>query len=115
MKRRDSAVADPSDSAVSPPPTAPVIPTEPASLFSALRSLFIHIAQNTQDNGKVPPSAFVKKIKDDNEAFRNNNHQDAHELFNFLLNRVVEDLEVQEKTRHSKLRESILNSSICYG
>lgn len=101
LKRRDSTNIDSSDhptnAATSEAPTAPPIPSNPSSLFSALRSLFIHIAQNPLDNGKVPPTAFVRKVKDDNEAFRNNNHQDAHELLNFLLNQVVEDLETISK------------------
>jgi ubiquitin C-terminal hydrolase len=60
--------------------------------------LFIYIAQNPHDKGKVSPSAFVNKVKAENEAFRNTNHQDAHEALNFILNKVMEELEAEEKT-----------------
>ncbi|KAH7338857.1 hypothetical protein B0J17DRAFT_717296 [Rhizoctonia solani] len=70
----------------------PVIPPLPPSLFSALRSLFIHIAANPADKGTVSPRAFVEKLKKENELFRSNMHQDAHEFLNYLLNSVVEDL-----------------------
>lgn len=48
----------------------PVIPALPPSLFSALRSLFIHIAANPADKGTVSPRAFVEKLKKENELFR---------------------------------------------
>ncbi|CAE6414553.1 unnamed protein product [Rhizoctonia solani] len=70
----------------------PVIPPLPPSLFSALRSLFIHIAANPADKGTVSPRAFVEKLKKENELFRSNMHQDAHEFLNYLLNSIVEDL-----------------------
>ncbi|KAF8602409.1 cysteine proteinase [Ceratobasidium sp. AG-I] len=70
----------------------PVIPAAPPTLFSALRSLFIHIAANPADKGTVSPRAFVEKLKKENELFRSNMHQDAHEFLNYLLNSVVEDL-----------------------
>ncbi|KAG8687823.1 hypothetical protein FRC08_011751, partial [Ceratobasidium sp. 394] len=70
----------------------PIIPAFPPSLFSALRSLFIHIAANPADKGTVSPRAFVEKLKKENELFRGNMHQDAHEFLNYLLNSVVEDL-----------------------
>ncbi|KAG8678172.1 hypothetical protein FRC09_020060, partial [Ceratobasidium sp. 395] len=42
--------------------------------------------------GTVSPRAFVEKLKKENELFRSNMHQDAHEFLNYLLNSVVEDL-----------------------
>lgn len=78
-------------------PTGPPIPTTPPSLYSALRSLFIHIANNGLDNGTVAPRAFVDKVKKENELFRGTMHQDAHEFFNYLLNKVSEELEEEFK------------------
>ncbi|CUA67443.1 ubiquitin carboxyl-terminal hydrolase 12/46 [Rhizoctonia solani] len=75
----------------------PVIPPLPPSLFSALRSLFIHIAANPSDKGTVSPRAFVEKLKKENELFRSNMHQDAHEFLNYLLNSIVEDLTLELK------------------
>jgi hypothetical protein len=71
---------------------APPIPSSPVTLFSALRSLFIHISRNPADKGTVAPRAFIEKLKDVNSEFRNMNHQDAHEFLNFLLNRIVEEM-----------------------
>ncbi|KAG8691366.1 hypothetical protein FRC11_004692 [Ceratobasidium sp. 423] len=75
----------------------PVIPPLPPSLFSALRSLFIHIAANPADKGTVSPRAFIEKLKKENELFRSNMHQDAHEFLNYLLNSIVEDLTLEMK------------------
>lgn len=45
----------------------------------------------------VSPSAFVSKLKKENELFRSTQHQDAHEFLNYLLNKIVEDIEDEEK------------------
>lgn len=72
------------------------IPTSPPTLFSALRSLFFFISSNPLDKGSVAPRAFIDKLKEVNEAFRNTQHQDAHEFLNYLLNRIVEEVGVDE-------------------
>ncbi|KAI3621810.1 hypothetical protein WG66_015992 [Moniliophthora roreri] len=76
------------------------IPTSPPSLFSALRSLFLHISTNPSDKGTVAPRAFIDKLKEVNELFRSTMHQDAHEFFNYLLNKVVEEIEEDRKHIH---------------
>lgn len=78
------------------PPTPP-IPSSPRTLMSALRSLYIHISQNPADKGTVAPRAFIDKLKELNEAFRNTMHQDAHEFLNYLLNKIVEEIEEEKK------------------
>ncbi|KDQ62992.1 hypothetical protein JAAARDRAFT_120115, partial [Jaapia argillacea MUCL 33604] len=65
----------------------------PPTLFSALRSLFLHISKNPADRGTVAPRAFIDKLKEMNELFRGTMHQDAHEFLNFLLNKIVEEME----------------------
>ncbi|KIJ66453.1 hypothetical protein HYDPIDRAFT_26803 [Hydnomerulius pinastri MD-312] len=80
------------------PPTPPV-PSAPRTLFSALRSLYIHISQNPADKGTVAPRAFIEKLRELNEAFRNTMHQDAHEFLNYLLNRIVEEIDEEKKHR----------------
>jgi ubiquitin carboxyl-terminal hydrolase 9/13 len=80
-------------------PSGPPIPSSPATLFSALRSLFIHISRNPADKGTVAPRAFIEKLKDVNSEFRNMNHQDAHEFLNFLLNRIVEEM-MEDRKHH---------------
>jgi ubiquitin carboxyl-terminal hydrolase 9/13 len=75
----------------------PVIPSSPPTLFSALRSLFLYISQNPSDKGTVAPRAFIEKLKDVNELFRSTMHQDAHEFLNYLLNKIVEEMEEERK------------------
>ncbi|KAI0674021.1 hypothetical protein C8Q78DRAFT_1076965 [Trametes maxima] len=76
-----------------PLPPAPPIPPAPPTLFSALRSLYLHISRHPADKGTVAPRALVEKIKELNELFRGSMHQDAHEFLNFLLNRIMEEME----------------------
>ena len=73
------------------------IPTSPPTLISALRSLFLHISSNPGEKGTVAPRAFIDKLKELNENFRSTMHQDAHEFLNFLLNRIVEEIEQVKK------------------
>ncbi|TDL19381.1 cysteine proteinase [Rickenella mellea] len=79
--------------------TGPPIPPTPPTLFSALRSLFLHISSNSADKGTVAPRAFVEKVKKENEHFRSTMHQDAHEFLNYLLNKVSEELEEDARSR----------------
>lgn len=69
------------------------IPPNPPTLFSALRSLFLHISTNPVEKGTVAPRAFIDKLKEVNELFRSTMHQDAHEFLNYLLNKIVEEVE----------------------
>ncbi|GJJ13535.1 hypothetical protein Clacol_007789 [Clathrus columnatus] len=79
-----------------PPPGLP-IPTAPPTLFSALRSLFLHIALNPLEKGTVSPTSFMDKVKEENPAYRSAMHQDAHEFLGFLLNRVAENIKEEIK------------------
>ncbi|KAG1868285.1 hypothetical protein DFJ58DRAFT_767322 [Suillus subalutaceus] len=87
------------------PPTPP-IPSSPRTLMSALRSLYIHISQNPADKGTIAPRAFIDKLKELNEAFRNTMHQDAHEFLNYLLNKIVEEIEEEKKLVQVPLDDS---------
>ena len=82
------------------PPTlsGPPIPSTPRTLSSALRSLFVHISKHPGDKGTVAPRAFIEKLKELNELFRSSMHQDAHEFLNYLLNRIVEEIEEERKS-----------------
>jgi len=80
------------------PQTSPhPIPSNPATLFSALQSLFLNISTNPGDKGTVAPRAFIDKLKELNDVFRSTMHQDAHEFLNYLLNRIVEEIEEEKK------------------
>ncbi|EPS99325.1 hypothetical protein FOMPIDRAFT_1037053 [Fomitopsis schrenkii] len=74
-----------------------VIPPHPPTLLSALRSLFLHISKNPAERGTVAPRAFIDKLKELNELFRGSMHQDAHEFLNFLLNKIVEEMDADRR------------------
>ena len=92
ISRPSSEAANGNSSKVAHP-----IPASPPTLFSALRSLFLHISSNPGEKGTVAPRAFIDKLKELNENFRSTMHQDAHEFLNFLLNRIVEEIEEDKK------------------
>lgn len=71
----------------------------PRSLFAALRALYVHISQNTADKGTIAPRPFIEKLRELNEGFRNTMHHDAHEFLNYLLNRIVEEMEEEKRLR----------------
>ncbi|KAG6831970.1 hypothetical protein H0H87_003305 [Tephrocybe sp. NHM501043] len=73
------------------------IPPSPPSLFSALRSLFLYISTHPQERGIVSPRAFIDKLKEVNRVFDTTTHQDAHEFLNYLLNKIVEEVEEERK------------------
>jgi Ubiquitin carboxyl-terminal hydrolase len=73
------------------------IPSAPPTLFSALRALYIHISTHPAMKGTISPTSFINKLKKENEIFRSSMHQDAHEFLNYLLNKIVEDLEADLK------------------
>lgn len=77
--------------------TSPPIPSYSPTLFAALRSLFLHISHHSVDNGTIAPTAFIAKLRRENELFRNTQHQDAHEFLNYLLNKIVEELEQEDR------------------
>ena len=97
---RTASISEPPSVHPDAPPAIP-IPPSPPSLLSALRSLFLHISRNPADKGTVAPKAFIEKLKELNELFRGSQHQDAHEFLNFLLNKIMEEMEEDERKQHS--------------
>ncbi|KAF8257690.1 hypothetical protein EI94DRAFT_1757233 [Lactarius quietus] len=81
------------DQLSAPTTPSPVIPSTPPTLFSALRSLYVYISKNPADKGALAPRAFIDKLRDCNELFRGAMHQDAHEFLNYLLNKIVEEIQ----------------------
>ncbi|KAJ7361359.1 hypothetical protein DFH08DRAFT_371697 [Mycena albidolilacea] len=92
---RKPSTSEPNGLVLHPP--IPGIPSSPPSLFSALRSLFVYISTNPAEKGTVAPRAFIDKLKEFNELFRSTMHQDAHEFLNYLLNKIVEEIEEDRK------------------
>ncbi|KAF8314534.1 cysteine proteinase, partial [Clavulina sp. PMI_390] len=79
-------------------PQQPTLPTPP-TLFSALRSLYLHISTHQSNKGVVSPTSFITKLRKENELFRGPMHQDAHEFLNYLLNKIVEDLQSEQHAK----------------
>ncbi|KAF8899287.1 hypothetical protein BD779DRAFT_72123 [Infundibulicybe gibba] len=81
------------------PPAPPLftIPSSPPTLFSALRSLFLYISSHPAEKGTVAPRAFIDKLREVTDLFRSTMHQDAHEFLNYLLNKIVEEVEEERK------------------
>ncbi|EAU92322.2 ubiquitin C-terminal hydrolase [Coprinopsis cinerea okayama7 len=113
-ERKQSTSVIPTESTVgsASQPSATPIPPSPPTLFSALRSLFIHIATQPGDKGTVAPKAFIDKLKELNDIFRSTMHQDAHEFLNYLLNRIVEEMEVERKQTRGSVQGEDLSGSI---
>lgn len=59
----------------------------------------------TMGKGVVKPEELVRTVKRENELFRGNMHQDAHEFLGWLLNKIAEDVEELEKSMGKAERE----------
>ena len=105
MLRRQSAKRAPSEAtpSASAQDDQASIPPNPPTLFSALRSLFLYISKHPAEKGTVAPRAFVEKLKSLNELFQGTQHQDAHEFLNYLLNKIVEEIQTDKNHRDGPL------------
>ncbi|KAI9668872.1 MAG: hypothetical protein M1831_000942 [Alyxoria varia] len=65
----------------------------PQSLFTCLKDLFGAIVAHESHTGVIVPAKFLEVLKANNESYRGNVHQDAHEFLNLLLNDVVEQVD----------------------
>lgn len=105
-----STPSAPSEAAQQPQATTPSLPPPP-TLFSALRSLYLHISTHPSVRGVVSPTSFITKLKKENELFRGPMHQDAHEFLNFLLNKIVEDLRAEQYAHPLDLSDRVPEGS----
>jgi ubiquitin carboxyl-terminal hydrolase 9/13 len=99
-----------------PPPVTsptPTIPSTPPTLFSALRSLYVYISRHPAEKATVAPRAFIDKLRDGNELFRGAMHQDAHEFLNYLLNKIVEEIQDDKHHRDKDVDDSNPTSEDC--
>ncbi|TGZ85137.1 cysteine proteinase [Ascodesmis nigricans] len=67
------------------------------SLFTALKDLFESIMAHHSKTGVVKPNKFLEVLRRENEMFNGQQHQDAHEFLNLLLNSIIDDVEKHEK------------------
>ncbi|KAJ2736085.1 hypothetical protein IW152_001030 [Coemansia sp. BCRC 34962] len=86
QERQDSAASNEDASSMAKPGIG-------SSMFSELKDLFWLISTRTQRTGSLSPQGFIAKLKQSNELFRSNAHQDSHEFLNYLLNEIVENVE----------------------
>jgi len=77
----------------------------PESLFTSLKDIFEAVVLSQSRSGVISPSKFLEVLRKENEMFRSAMHQDAHEFLNLLLNAVVENIEVHERTLAVRRRE----------
>lgn len=69
------------------------------SLYSSVKDIFEAVVTNQQRYGIISPSKLVEILRRDNEMFRGQLHQDAHEFFNLLLNTMLDNIDDFEKKR----------------
>lgn len=78
------------------------------SLLSSIKDIFKAINDNQTLTGLVSPSGFIDVLKRDNLLFDTDMHQDAHELFNFILNDLSESIE-KENTENDTNYNNFVN------
>lgn len=75
------------------------------SLYSSVKDIFEAVVANQQRYGIISPSKLVEILRRDNEMFRGQLHQDAHEFFNLLLNTMLDNIEDFEKKKTATEKE----------
>ncbi|KAG0005673.1 hypothetical protein BGZ80_011138 [Entomortierella chlamydospora] len=77
------------------------------SMFLCLQDLFQRIQNHSKKTQYFTPTAFVAKVKKENELFRSSMHQDAHEFLMFILCTISEDIEADIKKNQKELEDSM--------
>jgi ubiquitin carboxyl-terminal hydrolase 9/13 len=67
------------------------------SLFTALKDIFESIMAHNSKTGIVKPNKFLEILRRGNDMFNGQQHQDAHEFLNYVLNQVIENVETHQK------------------
>ncbi|KAF9993922.1 hypothetical protein BGZ65_010496, partial [Modicella reniformis] len=79
-------------------------------MFLCLQDLFQRIQNHSKKTQYFTPTAFVAKVKKENELFRSSMHQDAHEFLMFILSSISEDIEADIKKYQKELEDSMPRS-----
>lgn len=77
------------------------------STFTGLKDIFTALIESSTRTGVLSPQRFLEIFKRENEAFRNQNHQDAHEFYGLVLNDVISTVEATAR----QLQESEMPKS----
>ncbi|KAJ3370551.1 hypothetical protein HDU91_006140 [Kappamyces sp. JEL0680] len=75
------------------------------TLFAAIQTLFSAISSQKKQVGVIGPKQFMTKLKQENEIFSSTQQQDAHEMFNYLINEIAETLIKHSKDFSQKFRK----------
>ncbi|KAI5847356.1 hypothetical protein DFP73DRAFT_377905 [Morchella snyderi] len=67
------------------------------NLFSGLKDIFEAIMGHDSRTGVVNPAKFLEILRRKNDMFSGQQHQDAHEFLNFVLNQVIENVDDYQK------------------
>lgn len=78
----------------------------PESLYTSVKDLFEAVVTNQSRHGIISPSKLVEVLRRDNEMFRGQLHQDAHEFFNLLLNTMLDTIDDNEKKKLKALESA---------
>lgn len=76
--------------------------------FTGLKDIFTALIESNTRTGVLSPQRFLEIFKRDNENFRNQNHQDAHEFYGLVLNDVISSVEANA-TRLQELEATNAN------
>ncbi|KAG0252388.1 hypothetical protein BG011_007004 [Mortierella polycephala] len=77
------------------------------SMFLCLQDLFLRIQNHSKKTQYFTPTAFVAKVKKENELFRSSMHQDAHEFLMFIISTISEDIEADIKKNQKELEDTL--------
>lgn len=67
------------------------------NLFSGLKDIFETIMGHESRTGVVNPTKFLEILRRENDMFSGQQHQDAHEFLNYVLNQVIENVDDYQK------------------
>lgn len=81
------------------------------STFTALKDIFLLITKEERRTGVIAPERFLDIFKDQNDMFRTQQHQDAHEFLGLLLNAVMTNVEDNQKRINESTTKAIGNGN----
>lgn len=77
--------------------------------FTGLKDIFTALIESKTRTGVLSPQRFLEIFKRDNEMFRNQNHQDAHEFYGLVLNDVISNVETSARRLQELEAASLTN------